>query len=168
MPTENSQQEERAELAWVAVEQLQLSIEQFRQNKFAEVEEFYDESMRNMLNQHSTHLDNHVENQTDVDPYKIVSWYGCSLLQMLPIQRSNHNDSLPCMCDIVAKATVETLNSFLYFDSDSKYYFDKNHQNFLVRMLLKEKSDDAKNGIWQNGLYTAFYSGLKVVRQSEP
>lgn len=164
----NHSEEERSEVAWSAIKQFQATLKEVYSQDLNK-EQQLDSALIGMLTQHQKHLDNHVDEQSDVDPYKIVCWYGCCLLQdAIVIHSNNTSERVACPSKIIAKAMVNTLNGFLYQDSHKKFYLSEEQCNFLVRMLMMEKKDNKEHGIWQNGLYSSFYAALAIANQASP
>jgi len=150
---------ERSDLAWAAVEQFNKSIIEAKLD--LEDPSLLDETILEMLWQHGDHLSEHIGEQNHVDPYKIVSWLGCSLLRRVTLIKTGGGR---CPSHAVARATILTLEGFLHKDTGA--YLEEDSRLLLQRMLIKEKQDNyqSDHGIWQNGLYAAFHLAMKIGR----
>jgi len=155
-----STKDERGEVAWAAFQQLVKSLEAAR----LELEDpnLLETALLAMLNQHGAHITRHIQEQSNVDPCKIVCWAGCSLLKEVCLIKDAEGR---CPAHAVADATIRTLEGFLYEDQ-GVCLSEKSHL-LLLRMLIQEKQDNYKqseHGIWQNGLYATFHVASEVAK----
>lgn len=118
------------------------------------------------LGQHKDHLQSHDVTQNDVDPYKVVSWFGCAVLAEVTCEAKNPKDRT-CAFRAVARALINTLCGLLAEDSSGKVVFPANTRKLLLKMLIREKLKQGEQGIWQNGLYAAFHSAVVTLREME-
>ena len=153
----DSTPEERANLAWASVEQFTKSLDEAAIS--LEDPSLLEETVIDMLSQHGDHLREHIKNQKHVDPYKIVSWLGCALLRKVSLIKGREER---CPSQAVARATILTLEGFLFHDIG--VHLQEDSRLLLQRMLIREKQDNyvSDHGIWQNGLYAAFHLASKV------
>jgi len=132
----------------------------------------FDESLRDLLpkidklllkalTQHVSHLAHHGVDQVRVDPYKLVCWVGCSVLESVTC---NPDPKTRCPFKVVAQSLIDTLCGFLATDSDGKLIFRSETRKMLLQMLIAEKIEQSDQGIWQNGLYAAFHCSVESLR----
>lgn len=122
-----------------------------------------EEVVSTMLSQHASHLKHHEVEQQQVDPYKIVCWFGCEILKHATCQ-SKENGDLVCPFRAVGSAIIGTLCGLLAEDSEGKIIMAQNTRDLLLQMLVAEKLGKKDQGIWQNGLYAAFHCSVGSYR----
>ena len=155
--------EDRAEVAYGATRQLLLAIGLGKEDLPVEFAGFVERAVVVALTQHGAHLDSHGVKQEHADPYKVVSWLGCSILDQLPCSSNTpNNGEPPCPFRSVADSLVRTLSGLLKKDSGDKVLLPEESRKLLVQMLVAEKTAKNAHGIWQNGLYIGFHCAVAV------
>lgn len=161
-------EEERAEVAYGATKQLLLAIGLGKAEVPKEFAVFIEKAVIVALTQHGDHLASHGVEQEHADPYKVVSWLGCSILEQLPCAKNNPKKGHPpCGFRIVADALVRTLAGLLKRDSGGKVELPMRTRKLLVQMLVAEKTEKKQHGIWQNGLYVALHCAVTTAEICE-
>jgi hypothetical protein len=157
-----SSMEERGEIAYGAVKQLLLAIGLGKDDLPEQFRGFIERAVVVALTQHYAHLDSHCVKQTNADPYKLVSWLGCCILQDLPCEGENSSTGT-CAFRTVADALIRTLCGLLKRDSGGRVELPRSTRKLLHQMLVAERIGKKEHGIWQNGLYAGFHCAVVAV-----
>lgn len=104
------------------------------------------------LKQHGEHLAIHNVHQKSIDAFKLVCWFGGSLLEL----EKNNNAN----CEHIIDALLKTLRQILVKESDWWLTTSLGCTNLLKSFLLQERAGNGKHGIWMNGLYVAFHCSV--------
>ena len=150
---------DRARLAWAAIGAL---LKAFEVSKVDIPPEEIERATREMFFHHAEHLVQHKMNQTHVDPYKLVCWFGCALLSEATIIKNDKDGR--CEFTAIAYAVIRTLTNFLNIDSEGRVILPPKSRQLLIQMLVQEKMRNHRHGIWQNGLYAAFHCSVATLR----
>lgn len=139
-------------VAYRGLFELQISFERYRVHLQPDA---FTNAIVDTLSHHRAHLEVHRVDQTHVDPYKIVCWCGCAVLNSI----DDPDNFLKA-----AAALVRVLGGLLQADSKGDVVLPSRTYKLLVQMLHEEKFGVCNHGIWQNGLYAAFHSAVAVMR----
>jgi hypothetical protein len=151
---------ERAGLAFASINAL---LKSFEMSNLDISEAQIDNATVEMFSHHKEHLRIHKVQQTHVDPYKIVCWFGCALLKTMTVIKPEHVDNR-CQFKAVGYALIRTLGNFLNIDSGGAVILPAKSRQLLLQMLMEEQQKNHRHGIWQNGLYAAFHCSLATLR----
>jgi hypothetical protein len=166
MPTgENVSPERRMEVAFGAIKQLLLAISASLGGALEGLKVQADHVIAQTLTQHQQHLGHHNVEQTNVDPYKIVAWFGCAILEKVPCAAEDPKDGQPvCVFRQIGTALIDTMAGMLADDSEERIILPAKTRKLLLQMLIAEKTRKPEQGIWQNGLYAAFHCSVASLR----
>lgn len=156
---EVASKEERAELAWATIDFFLRTLEE---SKLSVSEEVVDQATQEMFAQHAAHLVIHRVEQSHVDPYKLICWFGCALLKTTTEIKGDKDGR--CQFRAVAYALIRSLTNLLNLDSEGRVVLPGTTRQLLLQMVTEEKRTNTKHGIWQNGLYAAFHCSLASLR----
>lgn len=166
----------RSEVAFGAVSQLILAVRHNMTSALPQLKTQLEETISQidveadiivpMMSQHIGHLDHHEVTQEGVDPYKIVCWLGCEILSKVSCHRERPEKKI-CPFRAVGEALIDTLVGLLAEDSRGRIILSEHTRRFLLQMLIAEKLEHGKHGIWQNGLYAAFHCSVFAFREME-
>lgn len=111
------------------------------------------------LKQHGAHLATHGIEQKNLDGFKLACWLGGSLLEL--------EKEVDDRCEVIIDGLLKTLREFLIEETQWKLIMPKSSIVLLKSLLIQERKNNPKHGIWMNGLYVAFYCSLKSWREGK-
>jgi len=167
---EEDQINRRIDVGFGALRELEIAVRQNLDGLLEGLKIQTDAILVETLAQHQDHLRHHGVEQTDVDPYKLVSWFGCMLLGKATVQQgtlhvvTEGTPPLKCPFRVIGEALIDTLAGMLAVDSEEKIILPGKSRMLLLQMLVAQKLGNDDQGIWQNGLYAAFHSCVVCLR----
>jgi hypothetical protein len=102
------------------------------------------------LKRHGTHLDTHTVSQHHLDPYKLVCWLGCAIIDGI-------EDVTFYQQRVVVDAIIKTLEEFLAYETSCQVRVTPNDRELLKRLMMAELTGKPEHGIGFNGLFMAFH-----------
>lgn len=102
------------------------------------------------LKRHGTHLHTHTVSQHHLDPYKLVCWLGCAIIDGIEdVEFHQH--------ELVLDAVIKTLEEFLVYETSYRVCVIPNDRELLKRLIMAELKGNPDHGIGFNGLWFAFH-----------
>jgi hypothetical protein len=102
------------------------------------------------LKRHGTHLDTHQVSQHHLDPYKLVCWLGCAIIEGI-------EDETFYQQGTVVDAIIKTLEEFLVYETSYRVCVTPNDRELFKRLMKAEMTGSPQHGIGFNGLFMAFH-----------
>jgi hypothetical protein len=102
------------------------------------------------LKRHSDHLLTHAVNQSHLDPFKLVCWLGCAIVDGL-------EDPTFYQHGVVVDSLITTLEEILVLETAFRIRVTDNDRKLLQRLVLEELKGNTDHGIGFNGLFVAFH-----------
>ena len=111
------------------------------------------------LKKHSAHLNTHAVRQKHIDPFKLLSWVGCALIQGLENGESYHQH------DQILEALINSLEEMLMLETDAKVRLPKPDRVLIHSLMMEEIKKNPDHGIGFNGLFVAFHCFRSAYKQ---
>lgn len=137
---------------------LQILKDNLPDKSILSVENEYD-VVFNALKRHSEHLNTHAVRQKHIDPFKLLCWVGCVLIQGLEKGESYHQ------FEQVLEALMNSLEETLMLETNSKVRLPKSDRVLIQSLMLEEIKGNGDHGIGFNGLFVAFHCFRSTYRQ---
>ena len=103
------------------------------------------------LKRHSEHLNTHAVRQKHIDPFKLLCWVGCALIQGLEKGESYHQ------FEQILEALINGLEEMLMLETNSKVRLPKPDRILIHSLMMEEIKNNPDHGIGFNGLFVAFH-----------
>jgi len=113
---------------------------------------------------HGEHIQLHQIQQEHVDPYKLLAWLGCNLLDM--IEEGRESQDPPIQFKETTRIIVNVMAGFL--QKDHGIVLPIKTRRIIAKSLYQERFDNPDHGIWMNGLYLAFHLSVKGCELKQP
>lgn len=149
-----------SDVAYAAIEQFKMTLKNSEVDLPEEIVSF---ATVQTLFQHGQHIKVHQVNQTAVDPYKIVCWYGFSLFSVLGLGEDPTDANIKLLGSI-ARSMISTLEGFLNVDSNGRIILPLHTRLFLLQLIEEEQKGNGDHGIGKNGLYAAFHCAVAALQ----
>jgi len=109
-----------------------------------------DEFVISALKRHGAHLTTHTISQRHVDPFKLLCWIGCAIIQNLEIESYAQHE-------LILTALINSLEETLMLETDSQVKIAANDRVLIHRLMMEEIKGNGVHGIGFNGLFVAFH-----------
>ena len=110
------------------------------------------------LKRHGVHLATHAVSQSHLDPFKLVCWLGCAIIDGLEDLTFHQHG-------VVVDAVIKTLEEILVLETSFRVRLTLNDRELLKRLVMAELQGNPDHGIGFNGLFVAFHCYRSSFRQ---
>jgi len=110
-----------------------------------------DEIVIHALRRHGEHLATHAINQSHLDPFKLLCWLGCAIVERLEMGESFHQH------ERVIDSLLMTLEQILVLETKFEIRVLPADKELIKRLLMEEIKGNRNHGIGFNGLFIAFH-----------
>lgn len=121
-----------------------------------------DEVVIAALKRHGLHLSTHAIDQTHLDPFKLVCWLGCEI-----VNRLDRGDGHESQAETISGAVFKSLEEILALETDLTIGVPSDDRTLILRFLMEEIKGNPDHGIGFNGLFVAFHCLRSTFKQSK-
>lgn len=119
-----------------------------------------DEIVIAALKRHGAHLSTHGIDQKHLDPFKLIAWLGCEIINGL-----ERGDGFEHQAGVVLDSIIKSLEEILAFETEKYVCVRSEDKELLKRLLLQELLHNPAHGIGFNGLFIAFHCLRSAYKQ---
>lgn len=111
-----------------------------------------DEVVIAALKRHGAHLSTHAIDQTHLDPFKLICWLGCEI-----VNRLDRGEGFQTQASTVCDSVIKSLEEILGLETDLTVNVPSEDKTLIKRLLMEELNGNTDHGIGFNGLFIAFH-----------
>ncbi len=117
-----------------------------------------DEFVINALRRHGAHLSTHSIDQSHLDPFKLLCWMGCAIINGLDGDSQNQAET-------ILNALITSLEEILMLETEGRVRLLDKDKALIERLVLEEIKGNGDHGIGFNGLFVAFHCLRSTYKQ---
>lgn len=121
-----------------------------------------DEVVISALRRHGEHLSTHAINQGHLDPFKLICWIGCAIIERLDKDVSFHQH------EQVLASIIKSLDEVLALETHRAVRLSESDRTLVGRFVMEEIKGNGNHGVGFNGLFLAFHCCRATYRQLRP
>jgi hypothetical protein len=110
-----------------------------------------DDLIISALKRHGMHLSTHAVEQNHLDPFKLLCWIGCAIIQGVEKGESYYQQ------ETIVTALIESLEVILASETNCGVIIPQEDKILLHRLVMAEIRGNGDHGIGFNGLFAAFH-----------
>jgi hypothetical protein len=109
-----------------------------------------DEVVISALSRHGIHLSTHAIDQAHLDPFKLLCWIGCAIIDGI-------EDETYYQHGAVLDSLINSLEEVLVLETGQSVLLESGDRELLKRFIMEELKGNGDHGIGFNGLFIAFH-----------